>query len=184
MVRFFFVVPVFNNLNLLHTLQASKLCHDYTLTFLCIAVIDLSVSPGKDNNLNLLHTLQAHNLCHDYELIITLLYIAVIDLSNSPDKDKNQPPIPTATYIPAAVRVSPEEEPRINLLRRIHSHEFLSGMVLDPSWCQCPTCEYSAGDLHAQRYTLMKRLYQVNNCLYGSVNKKYITDDELMRQLI
>ena len=96
----------------------------------------------------------------------------------------DQPPIATAYYIPVAVRVRPEEEPRINLLRRIHSHEFKSGMVLDPSWCECTSYEYSAGDLRAQRFTLMKRLYQVNNALYGSVNKEHITDEELMRQLI
>lgn len=93
-------------------------------------------------------------------------------------------PVPTAYYIPVAVRVRAEEEPRMNLLRRIHSHEWKSGMVLDPSWCECPSCEYSKGDLRAQRYTLMKRLYQVNNALYGSVNKQHVTDDELMSQLI
>lgn len=48
MVRFFFV-PVFINLNMLQILQSlEKLCHDYALTLLCIAVIDLTASPDND----------------------------------------------------------------------------------------------------------------------------------------
>ena len=77
-----------------------------------------------------------------------------------------------------------EPEKRIDMLRRVHIQEWWDGGVLDPSWCACPDCEYSSGDLMGQRYSLMRRLYQVNSALYGRNKNKHIGEVELLRTLI
>ena len=89
-------------------------------------------------------------------------------------------PIPAATTVDLTTR----DEPRINLLRRIHLQEMSEGFVLDPSWCACSNCEYSRGDLRAQRFVLMKRLYQLNAAIYGPLKRQHVTDAELLTTLI
>ena len=77
-----------------------------------------------------------------------------------------------------------EREQRIDMLRRVHIQEWWDGGLLDPSWCACPNCEYSSGDLMGQRYSLMRRLYQVNAALFGRNTNKHIPELELLRTLI
>ena len=77
-----------------------------------------------------------------------------------------------------------EEEKPIDMLRRIHIQEWWDEGHLDPSWCACPDCEYSSGDLMGQRYSLMRRLYQVNAALRGRNKKKHINELALLRTLI
>ena len=48
------------------------------------------------------------------------------------------------------------------LMNIIESDE--SNSILDPGWCT-PNCEYSTGNLAAQRYALLKRLYQIHTVL-------------------
>ena len=93
-----------------------------------------------------------------------------------------------AESIPEATRVvdltTRVEQPRIDMLRRIHLQEMSEGFILDPSWCACPNCEYSRGDLRAQRYTVMKRLYQLNAAIYGPLTNQHVTEYELLKTLI
>ena len=91
----------------------------------------------------------------------------VLDLTKSPPPPKN--------YV----------EPRIQILRNIHCHEWHENGILDPSWCDSPDCEYSSGSLECQQYTLMKRLYQVNVALHGERHtKRHLNELELLRTLI
>ena len=92
-------------------------------------------------------------------------------------------PIPAATGV-VDLTETRAEPPRIEVLRRIHLQEMSEGFAMDPSWCACPNCEYSRGDLRAQRYVLMKRLYQVNAAIHGPLRKQHVSDYELLHTLI
>lgn len=105
-----------------------------------------------------------------------------------PSSSDNSPLETFAEPIPKAIRVvdltARDEPPRIDLLRRIHLQEMRDGFVLDPSWCACPNCGYNKGDLRTQRFTTMKRLYQLNTAIYGPQVNMHVTEYELLKTLI
>ena len=56
---------------------------------------------------------------------------------------------------------------RLVMIRRIHSRQPVSGL-LDPFPCRNRVdCPFTTGSLMSQRYSLMERLYQINQTIYG-----------------
>ena len=77
-------------------------------------------------------------------------------------------PVATASHSCACTQQWEREfSERLVMIRRIHSRQPSSG-VLDPFPCRNRVdCPFTTGSLMSQRYSLMERLYQINQTIYG-----------------
>ena len=89
---------------------------------------------------------------------------SIIDLSHLPSSDEEMPALidPDEKIPHVLERWDRAGHPIRALLESIEIDEHNG--VLDPHWC-VPNCPYGSDSLECQRYTLLKRLYQIQAVL-------------------